>query len=297
MVNASTAHREDIRRQFDNVQSHYDVSNEFFALFLDPSMTYSSAYFERDDMTLEEAQLAKLDLSLDKLRLEPGMTLLDIGCGWGATMKRALERYDVNVIGLTLSENQVEYCTALLDTVDTDRSHRVLLSDWADFDEPVDRIITIEALEHFGFHRYDDFFSYAFNALPDDGVMLLHAITALTGKQIVERGLPVTFELARFIKFVVTEIFPGGRLPTIEKVEEHTARAGFTVTRNQSLRSSFQRTVELWAEALEARRDEAVAIQSEEAYDRYMHFLTGTAKGFRMGYIDVNQFTLEKTAT
>ncbi|MGV0834065.1 cyclopropane mycolic acid synthase family methyltransferase [Mycolicibacterium thermoresistibile] len=297
MVNAPAPRTAEIRQQFDDVQSHYDVSNEFFALFLDPSMTYSAAYFHRDDMTLEEAQLAKLDLSLDKLRLRPGMTLLDIGCGWGATMKRAIEKYDVNVVGLTLSENQVEHCTALLDGVDTDRSHRVLLSDWADFDEPVDRIITIEALEHFGFHRYDEFFDYAYNALPDDGVMLLHAITALTGKQIIEQGLPMTFELARFIKFIITEIFPGGRLPTIQKVEEHTAKAGFTITRNQSLRSSFLRTVEMWAETLEARRDEAIATQSEEAYDRYMHFLTGTAKGFRVGYIDVNQFTLEKTVT
>ena len=88
------------------VQSHYDRSNEFFKLFLDPSMTYSCAYFERPDMTLEEAQRAKRDLALGKLGLEPGMTLLDIGCGWGSTMRHAIEKYDVNVIGLTLSENQ-----------------------------------------------------------------------------------------------------------------------------------------------------------------------------------------------
>ncbi len=91
---------------FDDVQAHYDLSDEFFALFLDPTRTYSCAYFERDDMTLEEAQLAKVDLSLGKLSLQPGMTLLDIGCGWGTTIVRALERYDVNVVGLTLSRNQ-----------------------------------------------------------------------------------------------------------------------------------------------------------------------------------------------
>src|SRR5581483_6154673 len=94
---------------FDDVQSHYDLSDEFYRLFLDPSQTYSCAYFERDDMTLEEAQLAKVDLSLGKLGLEPGMTLLDIGCGWGSTMMRAVERYDVNVVGLTLSENQKKH--------------------------------------------------------------------------------------------------------------------------------------------------------------------------------------------
>lgn len=95
-----------LRPHFADVQAHYDLSDDFFGLFLDPSQTYSCAYFERDDMTLEEAQLAKIDLALGKLQLEPGMTLLDVGCGWGATIKRALENYDVNVIGLTLSKNQ-----------------------------------------------------------------------------------------------------------------------------------------------------------------------------------------------
>lgn len=90
---------------YEESQSIYDVSDEFFALFLDPTMAYTCAYFERDDMTLEEAQYAKFDLALGKLNLEPGMTLLDIGCGWGGALKRAVERYDVNVIGITLSRN------------------------------------------------------------------------------------------------------------------------------------------------------------------------------------------------
>ncbi|WP_201359644.1 class I SAM-dependent methyltransferase, partial [Mycobacterium paraintracellulare] len=111
----------------------------------------------------------------------------------------------------------------------------VLLQGWEQWDEPVDRIVSIGAFEHFGHERYDDFFKMAHDVLPDDGVMLLHTITALTGPQIVERGMPLTFELARFIKFMVTEIFPGGRLPSIEKVEEHSSRAGFTLTRRQSL--------------------------------------------------------------
>jgi cyclopropane-fatty-acyl-phospholipid synthase len=278
----------------DDVQAHYDLSDEFFALFLDPTRTYSCAYFERDDMTLHEAQLAKLDLTLGKLGLEPGMTLLDVGCGWGSTMKRAIERYDVNVIGLTLSKNQHAYCQQVLDEVDTKRSHQVLLCDWAEFSEPVDRIVTIEALEHFGFERYDDFFKFAYNAMPADGVMLLHSITGLHVKQIMERGIPLTMEMAKFIRFIVTDIFPGGRLPMIESVEEHSTKVGFRVTRVQSLQLDFARTLDLWAEALEAHKDEAIEIQSEEVYERYMKYLTGCAKGFRIGYIDCNQFTLEK---
>jgi cyclopropane-fatty-acyl-phospholipid synthase len=282
------------RENNDDVQAHYDISNEFFELFTDPTRTYSCAYFARDDMTLEEAQVAKLDLALGKLGLEPGMTLLDVGCGWGSTMKRALEKYDVNVVGVTLSKNQHAYCERLLDQVDTNRSHQVLLSDWSDFDGQVDRIITIEALEHFGFQRYDDFFKFVFEALPDDGKMLLHSITGLTGGQIVERGMPVTFEMARFIKFIVTEIFPGGRLPSIEKVHDHATKAGFTVTQVESLQLHFARTLDFWAEALLAHKDEAIEIQSAEVYERYMKYLTGTAECFRIGYIDCHHFTLQK---
>lgn len=279
---------------FEDVQAHYDLSDEFFALFLDSSRTYSCAYFERDDMTLDEAQLAKIDLSLGKLGLQRGMTLLDVGCGWGATMMRALERYDVNVVGLTLSRNQQAHVQQLFDGSDSPRSKRVLLSGWEQFDEPVDRIVSIGAFEHFGHERYADFFRFAYNALPPDGVMLLHTITGLHPTEAHERGIPLTFDMARFIRFIVTEIFPGGRLPTIEMVEDHSAQAGFTLTRRQSLQLHYARTLDLWAAALQDHRDEAIAIQSEQVYDRYMHYLTGCANAFRVGYIDVNQFTLQR---
>ncbi|MCA2242227.1 MULTISPECIES: cyclopropane mycolic acid synthase MmaA2 [Mycobacterium] len=283
-----------LRPHFEDVQAHYDLSDDFFRLFLDPTQTYSCAYFEREDMTLEEAQLAKIDLALGKLGLQPGMTLLDVGCGWGATMRRAIEKYDVNVVGLTLSKNQLAHVQQTFDEMDTQRSRRVLLHGWEEWDEPVDRIVSIGAFEHFGHERYDDFFKMAHDVLPDDGVMLLHTITALTGPQIVERGMPLTFELARFIKFMVTEIFPGGRLPSIEMVEERSANAGFTLTRRQSLQPHYARTLDLWAAALQANKAKAIEIQSEEVYERYMRYLTGCANGFRVGYIDVNQFTLAK---
>ncbi|EID13180.1 methoxy mycolic acid synthase 5 MmaA5 [Mycobacterium xenopi RIVM700367] len=285
---------EKLTPHFEDVQAHYDLSDEFFALFLDPTRTYSCAYFERDDMTLEEAQIAKIDLALGKLGLRAGMTLLDVGCGWGATMRRAIEKYDVNVVGLTLSKNQAAYVQKMFDEMDTPRSRRVLLQGWEQFHEPVDRIASIGAFEHFGHDRYDDFFTMAYDVLPDDGVMLLHTITGLTGPQCIERGIPLTFEMARFIKFIVTEIFPGGRLPSIEMVEQHSAKAGFTLTRRQSLQPHYAKTLEHWAAALQAHKTEAIAIQSEEVYERYMKYLTGCARGFRTGYIDVNQFTLQK---
>jgi cyclopropane-fatty-acyl-phospholipid synthase len=245
-------------------------------------------------MTLQEAQLAKIDLALGKLGLQPGMTLLDIGCGWGATMRRAIQKYDVNVIGLTLSKNQAAHVQESFDQLESTRTSRVLLKGWEQFDEPVDRIVSIGAFEHFRHERYDDFFTMAHSVLPDDGVMLLHTITGLTKQQMIDHGLPLTFWLARHLKFMMTEIFPGGQLPSIEMVEEQAPKAGFTLTRSQSLQQDYARTLELWAKALEAHKIEAIEIQSEEVYERYMKYLTGCAKGFRIGYTDVIQFTLQK---
>ncbi|GFG64918.1 cyclopropane mycolic acid synthase MmaA2 [Mycobacterium kubicae] len=285
---------EQLTPHFDDVQAHYDLSDDFFRLFLDPTQTYSCAYFERDDMTLEEAQLAKIDLALGKLGLQPGMTLLDVGCGWGATMRRAIDKYDVNVVGLTLSKNQAAHVQKCFDEMDTERTRRVLLNGWEQFDEPVDRIVSIGAFEHFGHDRYDDFFALAYRILPADGVMLLHTITGLTRQEMTDTGLPITMGLLRFLKFIQTEIFPGGHPPTIEMVEEQSAKAGFALTRRQSLRLHYARTLDTWAASLESRKDQAVEIQSDEVYERYMKYLTGCAELFRDGYIDVNQFTLQK---
>jgi cyclopropane-fatty-acyl-phospholipid synthase len=279
---------------FGNVQAHYDLSDDFFGLFLDPTQTYSCAYFERDEMTLEEAQIAKIDLALGKLNLEPGMTLLDIGCGWGATVRRAIEKYDVNVVALTLSENQAAHVQKMFDTMDTPRTRRVLLEGWEKFHEPVDRIVSIGAFEHFGRLRYPRFFKMAYEVLPSDGIMLLHTIVRPTFKEARAQGNPLTHEIVHFVQFILAEIFPGGWLPTVPVVEEHADAAGFKMTRIQSLQLHYARTLELWATALEARKDDAIALQSEEVYDRYMKYLTGCAKLFRQGYTDVDQFTLQK---
>jgi cyclopropane-fatty-acyl-phospholipid synthase len=285
---------QELTPHFDDVQAHYDLSDDFFKLFLDPTRTYSCAYFERDDMTLEEAQIAKIDLSLGKLGLQSGMTLLDIGCGWGATMRRAIEKYDVNVIGLTLSKNQAAHVQKSFDQMDTPRSRKVELKGWEQFDEPVDRIVSIGAFEHFRHDRYDDFFALAHKILPDDGVMLLHTITGMSRQQMTDAGLPLSIAVLRFFWFIATEIFPGGQLPTIEMVEQGAATAGFSLTRNQSLQPHYAKTLDLWAEALEAHQQQAIAIQSEVVYQRYMKYLTGCAQQFRDGYSDVNQFTLAK---
>lgn len=283
-----------LQPRFDEVQHHYDLSDDFYRLFLDPSQTYSCAYFERDDMTLEQAQAAKIDLALGKLGLRPGMTLLDIGCGWGGTMMRALRHYDVNVIGLTLSKNQATHVGNLLDADDSPRSKRVLLEGWERFHEPVDRIVSIGAFEHFGRDRYADFFRMAHDVLPPDGLMLLHTIIRPSKEDYAQRNLAITMRHVRFGKFIQTEIFPGGDLPQPQDVIDHAAATGFSLQRVQSLRMHYARTLKCWAANLQANRDKAVAIQSQEVYDRYLKYLTGCVELFRDGYIDICQFTLAK---
>lgn len=283
-----------LKPKYEELQSIYDISNEFYELFLGPTMGYTCGYFEREDMTGDEAQLAKFDLALGKLGLEPGMTLLDVGCGWGACMQRAIEKYDVNVIGLTLSGEQRKYAIDKLAKVPTERSIDVRLQGWEEFDEKVDRIVSIGAFEHFGFERYDDFFNMAYNSLPDDGVMLLHCITGFDMRKAKELGLPMTFELARFAKFIMTEIFPGGRLPSVEKVQEHSQRAGFELSQLQEIGPHYVRTLQIWAEQLEAHREEAIRVQSQEVYDRYDKYLNGCVNLFRVGHTSVHQFTLRK---
>jgi cyclopropane-fatty-acyl-phospholipid synthase len=283
-----------LRPYYEEAQAIYDLSDEFFSLFLDPTMTYTCAYFERDDMTLEEAQIAKWDLALDKLNLEPGMTLLDVGCGWGAALVRAVEKYDVNVIGITLSRNQYEYSKTKLAEIPTNRTAEARLQGWEEFEEKVDRIITVEAFDAFKKERYPAFFERAYDIMPTDGRMLLHSLFTHPWTYWSEHGIPVTMTDLRFMRFIGQEIFPGGQMPAKEDILEFSAGAGFSVEQIQSLNPHYARTLDTWAANLQANRERAIAVQSEEVYDRYMKYLVGCADFFRRGITEVAQFTLIK---
>lgn len=272
----------------DNVRAHYDLSDDFFELFLDSSMTYSCAYFERDDMSLEQAQVAKIDLALGKLDLRPGMKLLDIGCGWGALAERAATEYGVEVVGLTLSRNQYEHASQVVAGLPVE----IRLQGWEEFDEPVDRIVSVGAFEHFRRQRYSQFFSTCRSVLPDDGRMLLHTIVMRPLAEVLASGVVFTREDAHFVRFIMREIFPGGQLAQSTMVVDKAAEAGFGLEREQALGPHYARTLDEWTSRLVAAHDRAVELSSEEVYDRYIHYLTGCSSRFKDGRIDVVQFTL-----
>jgi cyclopropane-fatty-acyl-phospholipid synthase len=284
-----------MKPNFTDVQTHYDLSDQFFTLFLDPSMTYSCAYFEPEGLTLAEAQLAKIDLSLGKCDLKPGMMLLDVGCGWGATAMRAVERYDVRVIGLTLSRNQQKTATARAEAVGlTNVEFR--LAGWEEFDEPVDRIVSIGAFEHFRMARFGAFFGRCRHVLRgsqvNPGRMMLHTIVYGAEDTLEPGPTLMTHEHVLFAKFIQKEIFPGGQLTRASVIEHYAREAGFECRCVHSLRLHYAKTLDCWAENLSARRDEAVSLTSQANYDKYMKYLTGCAHYFRTGHLDVCQFTL-----
>lgn len=266
---------------FESVQAHYDLSNDFFALFLDRSMTYSCARFDNPEATLHEAQMAKIDRSLDKCELKPGQRLLDIGCGWGSVAIRANERNRATVVGLTLSRNQHAYASALAAGT---AGIEFRLEGWETYSERVDRIISIGAFEHFKRDRYQAFFARCRELLPADGVMMLHTITL---------GKPSkSFGFLRFAHFMSTMIFPGGDVPAPERVIEDARNGGFEVVGVESLRTHYARTLACWAANLSANQTRAVEVASEEVYRTYMKYLTSCAAFFRSGECNVHQFKL-----
>jgi cyclopropane-fatty-acyl-phospholipid synthase len=277
---------------FEDVQSHYDLSDDFFALFLDATRTYSCAYFNDPNAPLEEAQRAKIDLSLGKCELQPGMKLLDIGCGWGATALRAAENYKAKVIGLTLSENQFKHATQLASKSDESESIEFRLQGWEGFHEPVDRIVSIGAFEHFRHSRHDAFFKRCREILPSGGIMMLHSIVTPSQASLREAGIEFCHEDVRFARFIRDEIFPGGQLCAPGRIKDLAAHNGFDVYHVQPLRLHYARTLDFWAERLAKSRDQAIAITSQTVYDRYQKYLTGCAKQFRKGTIDVMQFCM-----
>jgi len=272
-------------RLFDSkaVRSHYDVGDDFFSLWLDRRRVYSCAYFRRADDTLDIAQEQKLDHICRKLRLAAGERFLDIGCGWGALVMWAAERYGVQALGVTLSRNQHDYAQTRIRELGLEGRCEVRLLDYRDVPEErsFDKISSVGMFEHVGRDKLEAYFGKIARLLRPGGLVLNHGIN---------HGVPRRRELGSDMgEFIDRYVFPGGELTHISVVMEAMSAQGLECWDVESLRPHYARTLWHWVERLEANRAAAVAAAGERLYRIWRIYMAGSAHGFERGWMSVHQ--------
>lgn len=265
------------------IEYHYDVSNEFYALFLDRDMVYSCAYYRSDDDSLETAQTQKLDHVLNKLMVKPGERLLDIGCGWGALITRAVKKYGAIATGITLSRNQFEYARERIRAEGLQDRCTVELCDYRDLSGTgaFDKIASIGMFEHVGLKNLPVYFRKIRTLLGDEGLVLNHGITTSDPE-------------SRWMRlgageFIDRYVFPHGELPHVALLLKEMSAAGLEVTDVESLRRHYARTCHEWASRLESSRDRATAVAGDRRLRIWQIYLAGCAYGFANGWMNIYQ--------
>lgn len=270
------------------IQYHYDVSNDFYSLFLDRNMVYSCAYYRNDGDTLDKAQEQKLDHILNKLRIEPGEEFLDIGCGWGALIIRAAQKYGARATGITLSKNQFDGARELIRHAGLEDRCRVLLCDYRDLNEAgvYDKIASVGMFEHVGLKNLPIYFKALHRLLKDDGLVLNHGITT---SDVESRWIGMGAG-----EFIERYVFPYGELPHVSLAMKEMASAGLEIVDVESLRRHYARTCEAWSDNLESHRLDAVRIAGERRYRIWQIYLAGCAYGFSNGWMNLYQVLCSK---
>jgi len=268
------------RRDARAITYHYDVSNEFYALFLDPRMVYTCAYYRRPDGDLARAQEDKLDLVCRKLRLEPGDRLLDIGCGWGSLVLWAAERYGVRAHGVTLSAAQAEYAQAAIRRAGLDGRATVELRDYRDLppDLRFDKIAAVGVIEHIGPRHLPAYFARVHDFLTPGGMFLSHGITQ---EKFNRRSSAIRF-LERYV-------FPNAELDDVGHTVDTLERARFEILDVEGLRLHYARTCRQWAERLIANHEPARALVGERTYRIWVSYLAASSMGFAKGWTGLYQ--------
>lgn len=274
------------RRDQDFIQFHYDVGNDFYALFLDPEMVYSSAYFPSHEATLEEAQAEKLDRICRKLRLKPGQKLLDVGCGWAGLSCWAAQNYGVTVHGVTLSQAQLDYGRAKVERLGLQDKVTLELKDYRQVEGQYDAISQVEMFEHVGFANHQTHF-LEMKRLLKPGGLYFHQASVRRGGRDAIRPTPTTRVITRFI-------FPGGELDTIGITVTNLGRLGFETLDVEDMREHFELTLREWTRRLYARREEAYALAGEARTRLWLIYFALFAKGFERGSVLVYQTVAQK---
>ena len=268
------------RKDRQAVAFHYDVSNDFYSLFLDRRMVYTCAYYRHPDDDLDQAQEDKLDLVCRKLRLEAGERLLDIGCGWGSLVLWAAERYGVDARGVTLSKNQAEWAQEAIRRAGLEKRARVDHLDYRDLPDDLrfEKIAAVGVIEHVGIRNYADYFARVWNLLVPGGLFLNHGITH-------EKAWRRTSQF----DFLERYVFPNGEMDNVSHILDVLERARFEVLDVEGLRAHYARTTRQWVERLQANAERARALVGERVYRTWIAYLASSSVGFTQGSLGLHQ--------
>ena len=278
-------------RQTDRkaVSSHYDVSNDFYALWLDQRRVYSCAYFKHADDSLDTAQEQKLDHICRKLMLKPGERFLDIGCGWGGLILWAAEHYGVSSVGITISQNQFDYMTEYVRSHGLTDKVEVRLMDYRDLPEtePFDKIASVGMFEHVGVRNLPLYFRKINHLLKPGGLVMNHGITSVTfdGQTMDEENR----------KFIEKYVFPDGELTHISRVLEVMSREGLECCDVENLRPHYAKTLWHWVDRLESNQDQALELVGERKYRIWRTYMAGFAVAFERNWDALHQVLAGKT--
>lgn len=270
-------------RQRKEVTRHYDIGNDFYRLWLDETMSYSCGYFQNPADSLFEAQVQKVDHILEKLQLKRGMTLLDIGCGWGFLLKRAVEHYGVKGVGITLSEEQYQHFSAEIREQHKEKVLRVKKMDYRDLANSrmsFDRVVSVGMLEHVGRRHYKEFMAQVDGVLKPEGLFLLHFISA----QQEHPGDP----------WIRKYIFPGGTIPSLREIMALLPEYEFHTLSVESLRLHYVKTLQCWRRNFLKHREEIGKVYGAEFVRMWDLYLASCAATFHNGVIDLHQILMSK---
>ena len=271
------------KNQEKEVQSHYDIGNDFYRLWLDETMSYSCGYFKEEGDSLYQAQVNKVDHILDKLCLEPGMSLLDIGCGWGFLLKRAAKEYGVHGVGITLSEEQYRKFSQDIEEEGLSDLLEVKRMDYRDLKKSgmeFDRVVSVGMIEHVGRGSYEEFMENIDAVLKCKGLCLLHFISAL--------------EEHEGDAWIKKYIFPGGVIPSLREIIHILPDYHFYTLDVESLRRHYNKTLLCWRENFKQCRDEIVRERGEEFARMWELYLASCAATFQNGIVDIHQILVSK---
>lgn len=272
----------------ESISYHYDLSNDFYQLWLDQDMAYSCGYFETGEESLDEAQQAKFRLLCRKLRLKPGEYLLDVGCGWGGLARFAAREYGVKVFGITLSKEQLKLARERVNAEGLQDKVDLQLLDYRDLpqDGRFDKIVSVGMFEHVGHANLREYCEILSKAVREGGLVMNHGITSkhTDGRQ-VGRGAG---------DFIDRYVFPNGELPHLSMMTAEISEAGLEVVDVESLRLHYARTLEHWSQRLENKLDAAAKQVPEQALRIWRLYLAGCAYAFAHGWINIDQILATK---